>query len=156
MAIQFKCPSCNHEIVVKYLNIGDEFMCTHCKLRGIIPAEGKPVTSYSEGEKPQRDIISKTNETVTFYNESEKANNTSEGYKTNVRFPAVKALSSIITVLAWILFAVSMIMGLMAFSNGGFLVGLPFIVGGVLVLIINLAIAQLLLLFMAIEENTRK
>ena len=160
MAIEFKCPSCNHEIVVKYLNIGDEFMCSHCKLRGTIPETGEPVTSYSEDEKPQRDIISETNETITFYNKSEKANNISnktfENHKTNVRFPAIKTLSIIITVLAWISSVVFLIVGLVAISEKAVLTGIGYMAIGVLVLIVNLAIAQLLLLFLAIEENTRK
>ncbi len=146
MAIQFNCPSCNQELFLQDLNTGDAFMCPHCDFQGIIPETVLSVASDSKDKLPDK-VVNNT---------SDKYVNIPNVDSDNVKFPAVKALSSIISVLAWILFAVSMIMGLMAFSNGGFFTGIPIIVGGTLILIINLAISQLLLLFLAIEENTRK
>lgn len=145
MGIKFKCPSCENEIALRFLKIGDEFKCRSCGQRGIIPESGEEVETINE--------IYNANVKTDLGNE--ESMNDSPTNRTT-RFPAVKIVSLLTKIGAWIIFAASLIIGLMAVSNNAPLVGMGCIAVGIAYLITNLAFAELLLVFLAIEENTRK
>ena len=71
-------------------------------------------------------------------------------------YKTVRILASITKFVAWVLSIAFLVFGLYAMSKGAVLPALGYIAGGILVLIVNLAIAELLLVVLAIEENTRR
>ena len=146
MAIRFNCPQCKREILFKYLKAGDEFCCPHCDLRAAVPESGELVKDFSES-----DVTRRTNNTSP----TRKSGGATTGVETS-HFAAVKVLSTIIKVAAWIISIASIIIGIVALSNHAPLAGIGCFLGGGLILIVNLAIAELLLVLLAIEENTRK
>ena len=146
MAVEFICPSCTNVVALKNLNIGDEFECRYCKLRGVVPESGQPVTSFQVRDEPEE-------------NDSEFSKSSTDVTTTRtekVRFQAVRALSGIIRVAAWILSLLAGIGGLFVFLEGDFSAGIVWIIGSFLILIMSLAIAEIMLVFLAIEENTRQ
>jgi len=147
MGIRINCPECKKEIIFQYLDVGDEFKCPYCDLRSVVPESGEPVKSYrlGDGFKRTDNSISESSTDVP-----------SAGADNGVRFPVVTVLSNIIRVVAWIVFVASVIIGFVAISYQYLLAGIGFLVSGALILIVNLAFAELLLVLLAIEENTRK
>lgn len=146
MAAELICPNCSNVIVLKDLNVGDEFKCPYCKLQGNIPDPEQPVASFQVSDKPQE------NDNCVPHSSTDGP--TPDTDKT--RFPAVRALSGIIKVVAWILSFAAVIIGLVAIDNRDPVAGFGIFIGAALGLIILLAIADLMLVLLAIEENTRQ
>jgi len=49
MALVFRCPHCNSEVVVSYLNTGEEALCKHCGRRARVPSDAEE-REFSEEE----------------------------------------------------------------------------------------------------------
>ena len=56
MTLEFKCPSCDEHITVRYLNIGDLVECQNCRSHVVIP-EDAVATSDSTDEASPEDIL---------------------------------------------------------------------------------------------------
>ena len=145
MAIHFKCPSCENDITVRYLGVGEEFECRNCHQRGLIPESGEEV-AISDGDYFGQTSTSSSNNDST----KEQTNNSKS------RFPAIRIVSDLTKIGAWVIFAVALIIGIMAISNRALFAGIGWIAGGMAYLVMNLAFAELLIVLLAIEENTRK
>lgn len=146
MAIQIICPECTKEITFKFLGVGDQFKCPHCNLQGIVPESGKSVVLSVSSDNPT--------ETGSGIIATPKDLTPADGGKE--RFPVVRVLSAILKFVAWIVGAASAVLGMVAISNHDPLAGIGAFALGVLIVIVNLAFAELLLVLLALEENTRK
>ncbi|MEA2030909.1 MAG: hypothetical protein U9N55_04860 [candidate division Zixibacteria bacterium] len=153
MAIQFNCPNCGTELHFNYLKIGDEFKCTECNSRGIVPESGKEAELTSRGEINGKDISGYLKGRATPQTNS---NQEDQINSYNNRFPAVKIVSALIKVVAWIVFVALVVFGFYAFNIGHPLEGIKWFIIGATILVFNLAFSEILLVILAIEENTRK
>lgn len=145
MPILINCPECDKEIILKHLNVGDEFKCPHCDLRGAVPESATPVTSdrLREWQEKTYGGISESYKTVSTVDTGES------------RFPGVRVLSGVIKVFAWIEAAAFVLIGLVVLK-GSAAVAIGCFAFGALTLITFLAVGELLMVLLAIEENTRK
>ncbi len=74
------------------------------------------------------------------------------------RYPALQTLSAIYRIFAYVVGAVALlavVLGIVKFDSGGLVLIIWGLVGGFLGVITNLAIAEGMKVFIAIEENTR-
>ncbi len=143
MPLKFSCPVCENEIISKSEERNVSVKCPYCSAEPSIPnsAEKTNEEPNEHLKLTQEDKIKPTPE--SFFIENEK-------------FPAVKNFSRVIKIVSWIVFACLIIIGVVDFIMLEFRSGIINIVAGSLFLIINLGIAELSLVLLAIEENTRK
>ena len=60
MTLEFKCPSCDEDITVRYLNVGDLVECQNCREHVVIP-EDAVSPSDSEDEALSEDTLDPSN-----------------------------------------------------------------------------------------------
>ena len=103
MALEFKCPSCDEDISVRHLSVGDVVECEKCRDHVVIPQDAV-TTSDSEDEALLEDIL----------DPSTAENRVPTGVGDEIIAPQGRA-SKVVTVLA-ILFVIGFILFVLAYA----------------------------------------
>lgn len=143
MALRFPCEKCGQPIISKFLKIGETAKCKNCGFESEVPSNAVSTT----------DVPDYTSMTPV----AQRVNH--EKTPPNSSFSSLRTVSAGIKVIAWISGAAYLIFGLVSVSmtrgSSGFLMLLVAVVGAAVVFVMLYAAAELILVILAIEKNTR-
>jgi DNA-directed RNA polymerase subunit RPC12/RpoP len=149
MALKYACPQCAHGVISTSLQVGDVTVCPFCSQKVAIPA-----SAVETDERPD------------YTTRSEAGPESSDPAAGERRFPALRTIASIVRFFAWLLLISGIIVFFVLISakqtdffgqaaKANVPLAFTCLLVGVGGFVLVLALAELIGVFLGIEENTR-
>lgn len=153
MALKFNCAECDGDVIVKYIKPGEVAKCLKCGAENIVPANAEetneePDYNSRRKKKMKNSSVKHGREKVSG---SERLSNDLIISPTK-RFYILYLIAKVLKILALVVLIFSMIPALV---KDFFIIGFMSILCGLVAAVVIYAFAEIILLFLHIEENTR-